>query len=275
MSYPISYTTSDLIGAGRVVCICEYDGTDYHGWQAQKSGLPTVQLQLESALSVVANEKLDIVCAGRTDGSVHACHQVIHFDTSVVRNLHSWVFGVNTNLPDDIAVHWFDNIDSEFSARFSATSRTYRYFIYNGPIKPAVHDKRITWCYKPLNTELMHEAAQCLVGENDFSSFRAADCQSNTPFRNVEFIKVERRGLLVEIEIKANAFLHHMVRNIAGVLMSVGAGEQPATWVQEVLAARDRRQGGVTAKPFGLYLVGVDYPEKYRIPQLPITPFFM
>ncbi|PID42374.1 MAG: tRNA pseudouridine(38-40) synthase TruA [Gammaproteobacteria bacterium] len=275
MNYPISYTTTAPVGAGRVVCVCEYDGTAYHGWQAQKSGLPTIQLKLESALSFVANEKIEIVCAGRTDASVHACHQVIHFDTSAVRNMRSWVFGVNTHLPDDIAVHWFDNTDTEFSARFSATARTYRYFIYNGPIRPAAQTRRLTWCYQPLDEREMHKAAQCLVGENDYSSFRAAECQSNTPFRNVEFVRVRRLGMLVEIEIKANAFLHHMVRNIAGVLMAVGAGEKPASWVQEVLDARDRKKGGVTAKPFGLYLSGVDYPGKYPVPQLPITPFFM
>ncbi len=275
MNYPIEYTTSTHIGAGRVVCVCEYDGANYHGWQAQKSGLPTIQQALNRAISKVADQEVELVCAGRTDAFVHGTCQVVHFDTVSVRNLRSWVLGVNTHLPGDIAVHWFGNISPEFSARFSATARTYRYFIYNGPVKPAAHDKRLTWCHKPLDERQMHSAAQVLLGEQDFSSFRAVECQSNTPFRNVHYIRVKRHGLIVEIEIKANAFLHHMVRNIAGVLMSVGSGDKPASWVAEVLAAKDRKQGGVTAKPYGLYLVDVEYPEEFGVPKLPITPFFM
>lgn len=275
MKFPIQYTTSQPIGAGRVVCICEYDGSAYHGWQAQKCGLPTVQKELGRAISQIANEEVELVCAGRTDASVHSSYQVVHFDTRSVRNLRAWVFGVNSQLPGNVAVHWFGNTNESFSARFSATARTYRYFIYNGPVKPAAQDHRITWCFKHLNEKLMHEAAQFLLGEQDFSSFRAVECQSHTPFRNVHFIHVKRHGLVVEIEIKANAFLHHMVRNIAGVLMAVGAGDKPVEWVDSVLQARDRRQGGVTAKPHGLYLVDVDYPEEFGIPKLPITPFFM
>lgn len=274
MSLDKTDTPGTLIGSGRVALVLEYNGSRYHGWQSQKSGLPTVQQQLEIALSKVANHPVAVVCAGRTDAGVHASHQVIHFDTTVERSERSWVMGANANLPSDISVRWVGNVTEDFHARFSAQSRRYRYVIYNNPIRPALYNQEVTWNYRPLDDRKMARAAQSLVGEHDFSSFRAAGCQANSPVRTIEFLTVNRFSDFVILDVKANAFLHHMVRNISGVLMAIGAGLQHERWVQEVLQARDRASGGVTAPPYGLYFIDVDY-ESGNIPSFGLGPSFI
>lgn len=257
---------SDLQTTGRIALCLAYNGSQYYGWQSQKSGIPTIQSVVEIAVSRVANECVEVVCAGRTDKSVHASHQVIHFDTHAKRDARSWVFGCNTNLPRDVSVSWAGEVSEDFHARFSATSRRYHYLIYNHPIRSAHFAHELSWNHLPLDAEKMHLAAQCLVGEHDFSSFRAVGCQSRSPFRFLEFVNVTRFGHIILIDIKGNAFLHHMVRNIAGVLMAIGSGKQVVEWCEQVLHARDRTKAAITAPPNGLYLTHVDYPEKFGIP---------
>lgn len=252
---------------GRIALCVSYNGHQYYGWQSQKSGLPTVQKYIEEALSIVANEPIEVVCAGRTDKSVHASYQIVHFETKALRSPRSWVFGCNTNLPKDISVAWAIEVSDDFHARFSATSRRYNYLIYNHPIRSSSFATELTWCHHPLNATDMHEAAQFLVGEHDFTSFRAVGCQSKTPFRFLEFVNVTRYNDVILLDIKGNAFLHHMVRNIAGVLMTIGAGEQPVSWCDAVLKAKDRTKASVTAPPFGLFLTQVDYPDSFNIPK--------
>lgn len=272
---PLPLTTENEIGAGRVALAFEYDGHGYHGWQIQKSGVRSVEGELTQAISKVADHPVDLVCAGRTDAGVHASFQVVHFDTPAVRNLRSWVMGINTALPYSIAVHWAGMGQGDFHARFSAIYRRYRYVIYNNPVRPGILRGQVSWTFRPLDADKMHEAAQALVGEHDFTSFRAAGCQSRTPQRYVEFVEVTRKGDYVVIDIQANAFLHHMVRNIAGGLMAVGSGERPASWIREILQARNRKLAGVTAPPFGLYLVDVGYPEEFGVPAALCGPGFL
>ena len=252
----------------------EYDGSGYFGWQRQQH-VDSIQQRLESALSVIANETITVFCAGRTDAGVHATGQVIHFETTAQRAQGAWTMGVNSHLPDNIAVGWAKSVDDSFHARFSATARRYRYIIYNHRYRPAILAKGVSHYYLPLNEILMHQAAQYLLGENDFSSFRAAQCQSRTPWRNVHHIAVTRQGEYVIVDIKANAFVHHMVRNIVGSLLEVGAGNQPPQWIDELLKAKDRTQAAATAKPEGLYLVQVDYPLEYQIPKCALGPLFI
>ncbi|MCG8612322.1 MAG: tRNA pseudouridine(38-40) synthase TruA [Pseudomonadales bacterium] len=268
-------TASSRIGAGRIFCIVEYDGAGYRGWQIQNNGVPSVQGALEYGLSKVANVPVSTTCAGRTDAAVHGTAQVVHFDCPVVRDQRAWLLGVNTNLPDDVRLLHIDNAASDFHARFSATARRYRYVIYNHSLRPSLMRNLVTWQFRPLDADRMHAAAQSLIGELDFSSFRAVGCQSKTPFRNVHFINVTRYHRYVVIDIQANAFLHHMVRNIAGVLMEIGCGKKPVNWCGEVLALKDRTRGGVTAPPEGLYLVNVQYPEAFAIPDLGLGPEFL
>ena len=265
-------TASEFKTTGRVALCLSYNGSQYYGWQSQKNSLPTVQSCVEKAVSLVANEKIEVVCAGRTDKSVHSSYQVIHFQTSAKRDVRAWVFGCNTNLPKDISVSWAGEVDEAFHARFSATSRRYNYVIYNHPIRPANFSTEITWCHHRLNVNEMHEAAQCLVGEHDFTSFRAVGCQAKSPFRRLEYVNVSRYGNVILLDIKGNAFLHHMVRNIAGVLMTIGAGKQKVNWCSEVLAAKDRTKASVTAAPYGLFLTQVDYPDKFKIPKTAGAP---
>jgi tRNA pseudouridine38-40 synthase len=262
----LSHTASELKTTGRVALCLSYNGSQYYGWQSQKNDLPTVQSHVERAASLVANEKISVVCAGRTDKSVHSSYQVVHFETSAIRDARSWIFGCNTNLPKDISVSWAGTVSDAFHARFSATSRRYNYVIYNHPIRPANFATELTWYHHRLNADEMHEAAQCLVGEHDFTSFRAVGCQAKSPIRRLEFVNVTRYGNIILLDIKGNAFLHHMVRNIAGVLMTIGAAKQKVNWCSDVLAAKDRTKGSVTASPNGLFLTQVDYPEKFKIP---------
>lgn len=272
---PVPLTTDKAIGQGRVALALEYDGAAYHGWQQQKSGVPSVEAVLTQAISKVADEPVDVVCAGRTDAGVHGSYQVVHFDTRAVRNLRSWVMGINTALPRGIAVHWAGSAPEPFHARFSAVYRRYRYVIFNGPVKPALLARQVSWTFRPLDENLMQEAAHQLEGEHDFSAFRAAGCQSRSPWRFVEFVRVCRRHDFVVIDVQANAFLHHMVRNFAGALMAVGQGKYPPQWLGEVLAAGDRRLAGVTAPAGGLYLVDVGYPEAFGIPPANCGPAFV
>ena len=262
-----SLAGSELITTGRVALCLSYNGNRYHGWQSQKSGIPTVQQAIEKAISLVANESISVVCAGRTDKSVHSSYQVVHFETTAKRDARAWVFGCNANLPGDISISWAGNVAGDFHARFSAISRRYNYVIYNHPIRPANFSTEQTWCHSPLDANTMNQAAQHLVGRHDFTSFRAVGCQSKSPVRTLEFVNVTRYGNIILLDIKGNAFLHHMVRNIAGVLMAIGSGKEVVEWCSEVLAARDRTKASVTAPPHGLFLTQVDYPEEFKIPK--------
>lgn len=258
----------------RIALGIEYDGASFHGWQRQREVIG-VQAQLEAALSKVADQPIEVQCAGRTDAGVHATGQVIHFDTVASRPLRAWTMGVNTQLPDSIAVTWAKPVTKDFHARFSATARRYRYIIYNSRLRPGILTQGVTHVHRPLDESLMHTGAQHLLGENDFTSFRAALCQSKTPFRNISHIQVYRRGPYVILDVQANAFLHHMVRNITGSLLSVGTGEQPPGWMAELLAAKDRTLAAATAKPNGLYLVDVTYPAEFALPARDIGPLFL
>lgn len=253
-------------GMHRVALSIEYNGAQFHGFQKQTSGVRTVQECLERALSQVADEKITTVCAGRTDAGVHGTNQVLHFDTLAVRPDKAWVKGVNAKLPDTISVRWAKSISAKFHARFSANNRTYRYVICNSITRPSLAHDQMTWERRAMNVPLMQEAAGILVGEHDFTSFRATQCQAKSPVRRIHHIHIVRRGDLVILEIKANAFLHHMVRNIVGVLTAVAVEKKPVSWVADVLLAKDRTKGGKTASPNGLHLVLVDYPEAFDLP---------
>ena len=225
-----------------------------------------MQQRLEEALAKVASETVDVICAGRTDTGVHASGQVVHFDTDSVRDERGWQLGANSNLPDDISVAWAQHVSDDFHARFSATGRSYRYRILNRPQRSALHRHRAWWVHQPLDATLMHAAALLLAGEHDFSAFRAAGCGANPPRRMITSIGVIRDGDWVTLEVSANAFLQHMVRNIVGTLCRVGAGEETLEWVAAVLDSRDRKRGGIAAPPHGLTLLGVDYPQACGIP---------
>ena len=257
----------------RIALGIEYDGSDFCGWQCQKEGR-TVQGEVEAALSKVADEPVSVVCAGRTDTGVHATGQVIHFDTDVVRTIRSWMLGANANLPADVSVIWVQTISDDFHARFAARARSYRYVILNQMVRPALFRKRVCWIHQELSHEPMMEAAQTLLGENDYSAFRSSACQSKTAIRNIHCIEVARQGEFVIIDITANAFLHHMVRNLAGVLIAIGREEQSIAWPRQLLAARDRSISAPTAPAAGLYLVGVRYPDEFEIPRDYYRPQF-
>jgi tRNA pseudouridine38-40 synthase len=271
-------TTAGAISIAPVryaLCV-EYAGFAYRGWQVQKTNnVPSVQETVEQALSRIANEPVHVVCAGRTDAGVHGTYQIIHFDTSARRDERAWVLGTNTHLPDDIAIQWARRMDSSFHARFSARERRYRYLVRSAPVKPALLARGVTWTHKSLDIGRMNAAAAHLVGEHDFTSYRAIGCQAKSPVREVRSLRVYEVGELIVIDVCANAFLHHMVRNIAGVLMKVGAGEAQPGWAQDVLQARDRRQGGITAPPYGLYFVDVRYPAEFDLPPSKLGPYFL
>lgn len=249
----------------RIVLGLEYDGTAFAGWQAQTHA-QGIQSALEAALSFVADHPVNVICAGRTDAGVHATTQVVHFDTQSKRSERGWVMGANTNLPDSIGALWAREVQPEFHARYAALARSYRYVILNRIPRPSLLRDRVCWVREPLDAARMHEAAQCLVGEHDFSAFRAAECQSRTPVRNLHRIDVTRHNEYVVIDVTANAFLHHMVRNIAGVLLAVGRGQQDGSWPATVLERRDRTQAGITAPAGGLYLFAVTYPAVFAVP---------
>jgi tRNA pseudouridine38-40 synthase len=247
----------------------EYVGTNYSGWQSQinQPGVPSVQAALEQALSYVAAHPITVRCAGRTDAGVHASGQVVHCDVEVMRSERAWVFGCNSKLPRDIRVLWAKQVPADFDARRSATSRQYQYIVYNNPIRPVLLHEYVSWHYRSLDASLMHTAAQALVGEHDFSSFRAAGCQSVSPIREIRALRVKRSGNFVIIEVEANAFLYHMVRNLAGTLLDIGDGTKSISWSTEVLNAKDRTKASVTAPPQGLYLAGVRYPASLEVPE--------
>ena len=258
----------------RIALGVRYDGARYHGWQCQQDVI-SVQQKVEQALSQVANHSIHLTCAGRTDARVHATSQVVHFDSDADRAEKSWVFGANSNLPADISVIWGKCVSYDFHARFSATARTYRYLIFNHNIRPGILRHAVGWYHKTLDEGRMQAAANDLVGEHDFTSFRGSGCQSKSARRCIHYIKVDRIGRMILLEIKANAFLLHMVRNIVGVLVKIGDGFKPVGWAAEVLSAKDRRAAAMTISPNGLYLVKVDYPELFDLPEAPVGPFFL
>ncbi|MCU7795690.1 MAG: tRNA pseudouridine(38-40) synthase TruA [Candidatus Thiodiazotropha sp. (ex Semelilucina semeliformis)] len=242
----------------------EYDGSAFHGWQFQ-GDVRSVQESLEIALSKVADHPVTVQCAGRTDTGVHATGQVVHFDTEAARSVRSWILGTNSNLPNDISISWAREMPEDFHARFSAIGRHYRYRIINRVYRSALWRDRAVWIHHPLDASRMHLAAQYLVGTHDFSSYRALACQAKHPVRTIHSLDVKREGEMVTIAVHANAFLHHMVRNIAGVLIAIGKGEQPVSWAEEVLGLQDRTLGGVTAQPQGLCLTRVEYPAEFGL----------
>ena len=250
----------------RIALGIEYDGSAYNGWQRQHVGTGVQELVVKS-LSKIADQPIGVVCAGRTDTGVHASGQVVHFDTTVERTMRGWLRGANSNLPQDINVSWAQIVeDPSFHARFSATSRSYRYLVFNRSVRSALCHNRAWWVYRALDEQRMRSAAQCLLGKNDFSAFRAAGCQASTAIREVSELRITRKQDWLTIDITANAFLQHMVRNIAGVLVAIGAGEAETDWAKSVLAGRDRTKAGIAAPPQGLTLVNVSYPEKYGLP---------
>jgi tRNA pseudouridine38-40 synthase len=249
----------------------EYDGMSWHGWQTQPDGA-TVQDRLQAALKEFAREEIAIVCAGRTDARVHAIEQVVHFDTAASREPFSWVRGVNAFLPPSIAVRWAREVEPEpggqpFHARFSASARTYHYVLHNHPVRSPLLAGRVGWSFRPLDEHAMREGALHLLGQHDFSAFRAAECQARSPVRTLHTLAVERHGDLILFTLHANAFLHHMVRNIVGALVAVGKGAQPPEWMAQLLQGRDRRLAAPTFMPDGLYLARIDYDSKWELPQ--------
>jgi len=260
----------------RIALGLEYDGAEFHGWQCQPS-LITVQSTLENALTSVANEPIKTTCAGRTDAGVHATYQVVHFDTQSNRRERGWVLGTNTYLPPSIRVLWVKNVPFSFDARKTAIARHYRYIIYNHSIRPSLCRHYLSWCYKKLTLDSMISAANHWIGQHDFSAFRAAECQSKTAIRSMYSIDIIQQGNYFILDFIANAFLHHMVRNMVGALIAIGSGEKNPVWAKEILMGRDRRLAGVTAHPQGLYLIDVHYPPSFNIPLSshipPIPPF--
>lgn len=253
----------------RVALGIEYVGSAFAGWQTQQAGVRTVQRELEKALSEVAAHKVDLICAGRTDAGVHAREQIAHFDTDAIRSMRAWALGANTHLPGDISVSWAMPAPMHFHARYSAEGRTYRYFILNRGVRSALVGKAAAMAFRPLDHDLMARAAPLLLGHHDFSAFRSAQCQSNSPVRRLTRLTVARSGEWIAIEATANAFLHHMVRNIVGLLIAVGRGEQPPGWAKEVLESRDRSCGAATAAAEGLYFWHVQYPAAFGLPLPP------
>ena len=261
-------------GVKRYAAVVTYDGSAFCGFQKQKHS-PSVQQELERALSAVANAELVVSCAGRTDTAVHASYQVIHFDTSAERTGRNWVKGANSQLPDSVSVLWAGQVSEQFHARFSATSRTYKYIMHCSPARPAILAQGVTWVPYTLNAAAMQEACQYLLGEQDFSGFRGAGCQSLSPNRNITRASITAVGELLVFEVSANAFVLHMVRNIIGSLMEVGFGRRDPSWIAELLRGKDRRKSAATASPKGLYLVDVCYPEYFGLPLSSGGPIFL
>ena len=249
----------------RIALGVEYDGRAFSGWEVQPER-QTVQGVLESALSKIADQRLRTVCAGRTDAGVHAWGQVVHFETNRQRPVHAWVLGTNTGLPSSVSVSWAHEVPEEFHARFSAESRHYRYLILNRPARPGLLNERVGWESRSLDADVMQRAGSCLLGEHDFSAFRAAGCQAKTPVRTIYELDVTSRGQMLVVDVVANAFLQHMVRNLVGSLVKVGLGKESPEWIAALLAGRDRTVSGPTMVPHGLYLMNVKYPAKYNLP---------
>jgi tRNA pseudouridine38-40 synthase len=252
----------------RVAMGVEYDGSSFHGWQVQDNA-DSVQARLEAALSRVANHPVRVHCAGRTDAGVHGTGQVIHFDTGSVRTSRNWILGTNVNLPAQVNVNWAVEVAGDFHARFSARSRRYRYLILNRSTRSSLWRDRAVWIHRPLDEARMQAAGDHLLGRHDFSSYRALGCQAKSPVRTLQRLEIRREVDRITIDVEADGFLHHMVRNIAGVLIAIGEGARAVDWAREVLEYRDRTLGGVTAPPQGLYLVGVGYPPEFGLPDNP------
>ena len=249
----------------RIALAIEYCGTSFHGWQSQPSGA-TVQDVLELALREIAGQPVGVICAGRTDAGVHATHQVVHFDAPVERPMTAWVRGVNAHLPEGVAVRWAQPVDAEFHARFSARGRRYRYLLMNRPQRPGLWQGRVGWFHLPLDLAAMRDAAGRLLGEHDFSAFRAAGCQAKTPVKTLWRADVQQQGNLLVFDFEASAFLHHMVRNLVGSLVYIGKGAQPAAWMDALLQARDRTEAAPTFSPDGLYFRGPIYEPHWQLP---------
>ncbi|UJP05278.1 MAG: tRNA pseudouridine(38-40) synthase TruA [Nitrosomonas sp.] len=250
----------------RLALVLEYDGSRYCGWQSQRNAC-SVQTNIEAALSRIAQEQIRIVTAGRTDAGVHARYQVVHFDTRARRPVTAWIRGTNALLPDDIAISWAGEVSERFHARYSALERRYVYLLLNRPVRPGIQHHRVGWFHAPLALERMQAAANHLIGEHDFSAFRAAECQAKTPVRTITHLDVRRDGGLFIFDLRANAFLHHMVRNIIGCLVYVGKGKYPVEWMQELLINRNRTYAAPTFSPAGLYLVQVTYDSCWGMPE--------
>ncbi len=249
----------------RIALGLEYDGSAFAGWQSQPQG-NTVQDVLERALGQIADSGVRVHCAGRTDAGVHAAAQVVHFDTSAERPLNAWVRGTNAHLPDSVAVRWSRVAPDDFHARFSAISRSYRYVLFNHAVRPALLHGRVGWFHLPLDVDVMQRAARHFVGEQDFSAFRAAECQAKSPVKTLHEATVSRQGYCIVFEFRANAFLHHMVRNLVGALVYVGKGAHSPDWIAEVLASHDRSLAAPTFSPSGLYLSGIEYEARWQLP---------
>jgi len=260
---------------GRLALGVEYQGSEFRGWQTQGQGIPCVQPVLEEALSQLAAEPISVMCAGRTDAGVHASGMVVHLDTQRALPERAWTLGVNGRLPPSIRVRWAQAVPDHFHARHSALARRYRYIIYNHRTRPSTLHKQVTWWNQPLDAERMHQAAQLALGERDFSAFRSVRCQSRIAWRHMHFIRVLRRGQMILVDIQANAFLHHMVRNLVGTLIKIGRGEKPIDWVEELLARKERAQAGITAPADGLYLVAALYPREFNLPLESLGPNFL
>ncbi len=260
----------------RIALSLAYDGHAFYGWQDQRDPqYPTVQQEVEAALSRVANHPVYVICAGRTDAGVHASYQIVHFDTSSERDLSAWVRGTNRYLSSAVHVNWARHVSEVFHARYAAKARCYRYIIYNHPVRTSLLRNYLTWEYRPLVSSRMQEAANHLLGKHNFSAFRGSGCQAKHANRNVLSIRVWPEGDAIVIEIWANAFLLHMVRNIMGVLLAVGCGERSSHWAKEVLESKQRCMAGITASSHGLYLADVIYPECYQLPQQVSGPLFV
>ena len=253
----------------RIALGVEYDGSAFNGWQSQADGR-TVQDTIQLALSRIACEPVSVIAAGRTDTGVHALEQIIHFETGTARPLSAWVRGVNALLPDSIAILWAHVVPEEFHARFSAQARSYQYVLINRPARSAVHHGKVGWYHAPLDAQAMRDAAQYLLGEHDFTSFRAAECQAKSPVKNLTQLDIQQQGDTFIFNLTADAFLHHMVRNIIGCLVYVGKGKHPPQWIKEVLEARQRSVAAPTFAPDGLYLRQIKYDAKWGLPQIGI-----
>lgn len=249
----------------RIALAVEYDGSPFCGWQIQPH-CHTVQAELEQALSLIADEPISVSCSGRTDTGVHGLAQVVHFDTNAVRPLHAWTFGTNTHLDPHVAVHWAAEVSDEFHARFKAINRSYQYRILNRSTRSALHANKLSWINQPLDANVMHEAAQQLIGQHDFSAFRSSECQAKHALRDLQRLDVKRDGQIITIDVQANGFLHNMVRILSGCLIRIGKGEADADWLLNVLNERDRTKAGMTAPAQGLCFVQPAYPAEFGIP---------
>ncbi|CAL4042467.1 tRNA pseudouridine synthase A [Buchnera aphidicola (Phyllaphis fagi)] len=244
----------------------EYDGSGYHGWQYQKKGILSIQQELETAISLVANHKVHVVCSGRTDAGVHSIGQVAHFNTISIRKNISWILGINTYLPSDISIQWIKQVNNYFHARYSAISRSYRYVIYNDKYRSSLFRNKSNHIHHDLNIQLMYQASRFIIGEHDFTSFRSKKCQSKTPLRKVTYINIFKYRMFIYIDIIANSFLQHMVRNIVGCLIEIGIMKKKIEWMQEILEKKNRKFCAPTSSASGLYLFTVNYPYFFHIP---------